>query len=200
MRILAVAGPSGVGKTRLLSRLIPALARRGLCCAVIKHSHHDTFDRPGADSERLQRAGSQATCVLGPTRMVLFLPALESPRALARWLPKVDLVLCEGFKSSGLPKVEVHRQSVSARFLCALDRRVFAVVTDAKPPRALPRFGADEVEALAELLALRVRRPTRPGRRKGGVATARAGKAKNVGAPGDRRGAGPGSRRRAPSR
>ncbi len=162
MKLLAVAGPSGVGKTRLLSRLIPALARRGLRCAVIKHSHHDTFDRPGADSQRMQQAGAEAIGVLGPTRMALFLPALSSPRALARLFPDVDLILCEGFKSSALPKVEVHRQSVSARFLCARDRRVFAVVTDVEPPRALPRFGAEEVEALADLLALRARRRPRP--------------------------------------
>ena len=60
-------GPSGVGKTRLLVRLIPALARRRVRVAVLKHTRHaHPFDRPGKDTEVLRRAGAVAAAIEGP--------------------------------------------------------------------------------------------------------------------------------------
>jgi len=155
--ILAVSGPSGAGKTRLLARLIPALARRGLRVAVVKHTRHDhPFDRPGKDTDVFRRAGAVAAAIEGPSGMAWFGPPAGSLRALARTMPKVDLVLAEGFRGEPVPRVEVHRRSVSREFLCARDRRVLAVVTDEDPPRQLPAFAADDVEPLAALLCTRL--------------------------------------------
>jgi len=43
--IVAVSGRSGSGKTRLLSRLIPALAARGVAVGLLKHTRHEhAFD------------------------------------------------------------------------------------------------------------------------------------------------------------
>ncbi len=39
MKVFGVAGRSGMGKTTLLERLIPALRARGLRVSLIKHSH-----------------------------------------------------------------------------------------------------------------------------------------------------------------
>lgn len=161
--ILAVsAARSGAGKTRLLSQLIPALARRGVRVAVLKHTGHaHAFDAPGKDTEVLRRAGAIAAAIEGPAGMALFGPPTGSARALARLLPPADLVLAEGFKAEPLPRVEVHRARVGGPFLCATDRRVLAVVSDTPPPRRLPTFAPDEVEALAELVCARLLRPRR---------------------------------------
>jgi molybdopterin-guanine dinucleotide biosynthesis protein B len=155
---VAVSGPSGVGKTRLVARLLPELASRGLRVGVIKHSSHaHGFDVPGKDTELLRRAGAVAAAITGPAETAWYGPPVEGARALARLLPPVDLVLAEGFKGERLPRVEVHRRRVSRRFLCATDRSVFAVVTDEPPPRALPTFTAEEVGRLVELLVQRLR-------------------------------------------
>ena len=155
--ILAVSGPSGSGKTRLLARLIPALAARGVSVAVLKHTRHaHPFDRPGKDTDVLRRAGAVAAAIEGPEGMAWFGPAAGGLRAMARRLPKVDLVLAEGFRDEPVPRVEVHRRSVAREFLCAGDRRVLAVVTDEEPPRPIPTFGADEIEPLAALLCTRL--------------------------------------------
>ncbi len=159
LTVLAVSGPSGAGKTRLLVGLIPALERRGLRVGALKHAGHPhPLDRPGTDSARLRRAGALAVAVQGPAEMAFFGPPLRGgPRALARLLPPVDLVLAEGFKRQPLPRLEVHRRAVDRAFLCSRDRRVLAVVGDEPPPRGLPFFRPSQVEALAEFLVKRLR-------------------------------------------
>ncbi len=152
--IVAFSGPSGAGKTRLLARLVPALARRGLVVAAIKHTRHDhPFDRPGKDTDVLRRAGAIAAAIEGPSGMALFAPPAGGPRALARLLPPADLIVAEGFEAEPLPRVEIHRRRVSAEFLCARDRRILAVVTDEPPPRTLPTFAPGDAEGLAGFLA-----------------------------------------------
>ncbi len=156
--IVAVSGASGAGKTRLLARLIPALVARGLRVGALKHTSHDhPFDRRGKDPDVLRRAGAIAAAIDGPRGLAYFGPPARSVRALARLLPPVDLVVAEGFKHEPLPRIEVHRRGVSSAFLCATDRRVFAVVTDEAPPRPVPAFAPDDVAALAELVCARLR-------------------------------------------
>jgi molybdopterin-guanine dinucleotide biosynthesis protein B len=178
--IVAVSGPSGSGKTRLIARLIPALARRGVSVAVLKHTRHlHPFDRPGKDTDVLRRAGAVAAAIEGPRGMALFGPPAGGLRRLARLLPRVHLVLAEGFRSEPVPRVEVHRRTVSRGFLCADDRRVFAIVTDEAPPRPIRAFTAREVGALADLLCARFGLATLAGgpmrlRVRPGVSTVRA--------------------------
>lgn len=166
--IVAVSGASGSGKTRLLARLIPALARRGFAVAVVKHTRHaHPFDRPGKDTEVFRRAGAVAAAIEGPDAMALFRPPAGGLRALARLLPAVDLVLAEGFREEGVPRIEVHRRGVSREFLCARDRRVLAVVGEDAPPRDVPLFPADgSEEAIADLLLSRLGMAPRTRRRR----------------------------------
>jgi molybdopterin-guanine dinucleotide biosynthesis protein B len=74
----------------------------------------------------------------------------------------VDLVVAEGFKAEPVPRVEVHRREVSRAFLCARDPRVFAIVTDEPPPRPVRAFREGEIEALADLVCVRLRLRGKP--------------------------------------
>jgi molybdopterin-guanine dinucleotide biosynthesis adapter protein len=153
---IAVVGFSGAGKTTLLERLLPALLRRGLSVAVVKHTWHaHDFDRPGKDSARLKAAGARAVFLAGPGSAAWFGP--PPPKAVIdRMLGPVDLILVEGGKELPVPKIEVHRRALGKPLLCGSDLRVFAVVTDARPRRKLPRFSSDDVEPLADLVVARL--------------------------------------------
>jgi molybdopterin-guanine dinucleotide biosynthesis protein MobB len=154
--VVAVSGPSGAGKTRLLARLIPLLSRRGLVVAVLKHTgHRHPFDVPGKDTDLLRRAGAVAAAIQGPAGLAYFGPPVDGVRALARLLPPCDLILAEGWRQEPLPRIEVHRRAVSRAFLCATDRQVFALVSDEPPPRPLPCFDAGRLGRLADLLVAR---------------------------------------------
>lgn len=105
---IKIAGSSDSGKTTLIEQLVPVLRQRGWRVAVIKHDPHDhwTWDRPGADTDRVAQAGADGVAILSPGRFGLYQPTeRELPvEALARkFEPVPDLVLLEGFKQSAHP-------------------------------------------------------------------------------------------------
>jgi molybdopterin-guanine dinucleotide biosynthesis protein B len=62
--VVAVSGIKNSGKTSLIEKLLPALTRRGLRVATVKHDgHRFEPDRPGTDSFRHLTAGAVGTAV-----------------------------------------------------------------------------------------------------------------------------------------
>ena len=117
MKIFGVAGHSGMGKTTLLERLVPAIAARGLVVSLIKHSHKNIdIDRPGKDSYRLRESGCKEVLLLGNDRWALMHELRGEPEPSLDYLldrmQHCDLVLIEGFKNGDFPKLEVWRASV----------------------------------------------------------------------------------------
>lgn len=157
MRLLGIAGHSGMGKTTLLERLVPSLTARGLAVSLIKHSHKSIqIDQPGKDSWRLREAGCKEVLLLGNERWALMheLRSSEEPPLdeLVARLHRVDLVLIEGFKQGRFPKLEVWRAAVGKPPLWQPGSDIVAVASDdpwpaagTPPPRRLP---------LADLAAL----------------------------------------------
>ena len=164
MKVFGVAGYSGMGKTTLLARLVPALIARGLRVSLIKHSHKDIeVDRPGKDSYRLREAGCHEVLLLGSTRWALMheLRGADEPTLdyLLDRLQEVDLVLVEGFKHGDFPKLEVWRAEVGKPTLwpqwpgiraiaCDAADAIPGAVSDAGPAR-LPLA---DVEAIADFV------------------------------------------------
>ena len=114
--VLAVSGAHNSGKTTLLEKLIPLLRARGLKVGVIKHDGHDfTPDVPGTDSFRLREAGAEGVAVFSGSRYLLTEEFRLNEQDLLALFERhgYDLVLMEGFKESGWPKIEVVRKAVS---------------------------------------------------------------------------------------
>lgn len=154
--ILAVVGYSGAGKTTLLEKLIPALRKRGVRLAVIKHtSHHHEFDKPGKDSHRLRQAGAEAVMVSSPKMVAMFREVKrEWPlKRLLRHLPRpVDLVIAEGFRHAEYPCIEVYRCGVSPDLKCREQQNLLAVVGDAPGALEVPQFNRDDVRTITEFV------------------------------------------------
>jgi len=120
MRILTVIGQKNAGKTTLTVALAAELIRRGRRIMTIKHGHHPAdVDRAGSDTYRHFHEGrAERTLIAAPTLRVLFerTPDDYDPVALARrYMDGADLVLCEGFKQSSLPKIEVWRRAIGGK-------------------------------------------------------------------------------------
>jgi len=120
MRILTVIGRKNAGKTTLTVALAAELIRRGRRIMTIKHGHHPAdVDRTGSDTYRHFHEGrAERTLIAAPTLRVLFerTPDDYDPIALARrYMDGADLVLCEGFKRSSLPKIEVWRRAIGGK-------------------------------------------------------------------------------------
>ncbi len=110
--MVAVIGRSNGGKTMLIERLVPELARRGLVVGVVKHVHHGDVepDVPGKDTWRHQRAGASPVVLYGPTQLVVYRRGAAPPplpEVIARECTGCDLVLIEGYRSFEGDRVEV---------------------------------------------------------------------------------------------
>jgi molybdopterin-guanine dinucleotide biosynthesis adapter protein len=158
MRIIGIAGWSGSGKTTLLTRIIPCLTGRGLLVSTIKHAHHEfDVDRPGKDSHSHRLAGATEVLVGSARRWALMHELRDEAEpplaALLQKMSPVDLILIEGFKNEGHPKLEVRRAAAGTPPLHPDDPRVVAIASDAPLPGAtIPVVALDDIEAIADIL------------------------------------------------
>jgi molybdopterin-guanine dinucleotide biosynthesis protein MobB len=158
--VVSVVARSGTGKTTVLERLIPALRKRGLRVAVVKHHHHtSSFDTPGKDTFRLANAGADLVVGVSPVQVATFSRQQGSEdldAVVAATCIGYDLVLTEGYKRGSYPKIEVHRAERSGKLLCSFDEMI-ALVTDAEWDTTVPQFALDDTESLADFVTSYVR-------------------------------------------
>jgi molybdopterin-guanine dinucleotide biosynthesis protein B len=163
--VVGFVGPSGVGKTSLLERLIPALARHGLSVGVLKHASHGFLaDRPGKDSHRLYESGADAVALISREQVASF--ARRAPgageevslaAALASLPRDLDLVLAEGFSWEPIPRIVlVRRGEAPAREHGTRGQVLEIVRVPDSPQGARPVFPEALIESLAGALAARV--------------------------------------------
>jgi len=156
MNVFGIAGHSGMGKTTLLERLIPALSARGLVVSLIKHSHKNVdIDRPGKDSYRLRESGCKEVLLLGNDRWALMHELRAAPEPSLDYLldrmAHCDLVLVEGFKNGHFPKLEVWRQAVGKPPLSPEWPGIVAIASDTPVPGAgVPVLDLGNLDALVE--------------------------------------------------
>jgi molybdopterin-guanine dinucleotide biosynthesis protein B len=156
MKVFGIAGYSGSGKTTLIERVLPHLAARGLCVAVIKHTHHDfDIDRPGKDSWRAREAGATAVLLASDHRTAVLTEHRDVPPVLGDLLAKLppcDLVLVEGYKREPIPKLEVHREASAKPWLFPDDPDILVVASDIEPPKAFSRIDIDAISQLTDFI------------------------------------------------
>lgn len=174
---VCVVGNKNSGKTTLTVALIAELARRGRRVMSAKHGHRFRLDTPGTDSWRHRHEGTAERVVLaGPREFALVGewgpgpsgpdregcaagPAVEPPDLdllASRWLAGAEIVVAEGFRRAGAPKIQVHRSVAQPEPAFAPAEAgaagVLAVVTDrAELPWPVPVFDPEARELVARL-------------------------------------------------
>lgn len=167
--MVAVIGRKHSGKTTLAVRLTAELGRRGHRVMTIKHgSHTFNIDPSTTDTYRhFHEGGAERVAMAAPDKFALVSRWTEElgPEEIAeRYMADADVVVCEGFKTSGLPKIEVYRQAAHADPLydagLPAASRYLAIVTDREDFWAgvpVLRFSAaDWLDSLATLVERRI--------------------------------------------
>ena len=160
-RVLGIVGWSGSGKTTLITKLIPLLGKRGIRVATLKHAHHGfDVDQPGKDSYEHRKAGAVEVIVSSARRWVQMHEVGDSTEAtlaeLLRRLSPCNLVLVEGFKSEGHPKLEVFRAVVGKSSLHPEDKRIVAIASDqAFPSAGIPVVDINDINEVADAVVAR---------------------------------------------
>jgi molybdopterin-guanine dinucleotide biosynthesis protein B len=147
-------GKSGVGKTTALELVIREIKMRGYRVGTVKHDTHGfEIDKPGKDSWRHARAGSDAVVVSGPHRMAL-IRSVDEEMQLDSIIPlmgDVDLVITEGYKRGNKPKIEVTRQERSTELICQ-PAELIGIMADYPVDVSVPQFDLDDAAGVVNLL------------------------------------------------
>ncbi len=113
MKVAAITGFSGAGKTTLITQLIARYIAQGLRVGAIKHTHHPLNEENRGDTARMRAAGADPVILAGPGEAVIFHATGTSrvrymrPRDLLEHFDH-DIVMVEGFKELGdWPKISI---------------------------------------------------------------------------------------------
>jgi molybdopterin-guanine dinucleotide biosynthesis protein B len=155
--VVSVVGRSNVGKTTFVEKLVRELKRRGHSVGTIKHYRHEfEIDQPGKDSWRHAQAGSDAAVIASPTRlaMVRRLEHEQTVDEIVAAMPRLDIVITEGYKQEGKPKIEILRQAVVGE-LVSDPTELLALVTDQRLDLSVPQFDLEDAAGVADLIEQR---------------------------------------------
>lgn len=162
--VFGITGWKNSGKTTLVARLVTELRGRGLRVGVVKHAHHAfDIDHPGRDSYTIREAGANEVAVVSARRWALIheLRDAEPEPTLEDMLPRLagnDIVLVEGFKAAGHPKLEI--RATDARETRRMDEvasNIVALAADAPADDHRPQFRRDDIAGIAEFIIAHLR-------------------------------------------
>lgn len=163
VKALAFVARGKTGKTTLIERLLPDLARRGYRVGAIKHdAHRFEIDYPGKDSHRLTAAGAETMLIASAEKLALVKKHSQSPPAeelIAAYFSDLDIVLVEGFRKSGLPKIEVHRKEKGDSLICRgehHDPALIAIASDEPLDSDVPVLDLNSPSAIADFIESRI--------------------------------------------
>jgi molybdopterin-guanine dinucleotide biosynthesis protein B len=154
--ILCFVGRSNSGKTTLIERLIPELVQAGYRVATIKHAGHGfDLDTEGKDSWRHKRAGASSVLVLSKGSLAMFSDVSEQIKVEElrdRFLDaaSVDLIIAEGWKSEGYPKIVVLRDQFGE--VPVAPDGLLAVVSNKPVDLGVPCLHPDDITAVRDVI------------------------------------------------
>lgn len=130
-RIISIVGKTNSGKTTLIERIIPELKKKGYKVGVIKHDvHRFEIDHEGKDTWRITQCGADTVIIASGEKMGMVKQLDTEWRIDAisqKLLYDVDVIITEGYKREGKPKIEVTR---TGELLCSEDDNLIAIVAN----------------------------------------------------------------------
>jgi molybdopterin-guanine dinucleotide biosynthesis protein MobB len=147
-----------------MEKVIAGLKAAGHRVAAVKHdAHRFEIDHPGKDSFRFTAAGADITVISSREKTAVVLHHREEiplESILSRFVEGVDIILAEGYKASGFPKIEVHRKATGEPLIDPPPPELIAVATDERVDTAVPQLDIHDSERLVELIQKKyLRRP-----------------------------------------
>lgn len=153
--ILSFVGRSNSGKTTLIERIIPQLVRNGYKISTVKHAGHGfDLDTEGKDSWRHKQAGAGSVIVVSKSSLAMFADVPEHmnvEEVRDRFVDSsYDLIIAEGWRSEGYPKIVVVRDQVGEVPIST--EGLLAVVSNKPVEVQVPVFDPDDIPAVATLI------------------------------------------------
>ncbi|WP_028612216.1 molybdopterin-guanine dinucleotide biosynthesis protein B [Paenibacillus harenae] len=156
--IFQIVGYKNTGKTTLVCRLTECFKQAGYKVGTIKRDAHDfQIDTPGTDTWKHQKAGADYTAITSAARTAIMKQHEEPLEQLISHMRDADVILIEGFKGAGYPKIIMIRSAGDLELLQAVSRPIAAAVwPDALPDivqrLTVPAIGIDQIGQIYQLV------------------------------------------------
>lgn len=151
--VFCVSGIKDSGKTGLIIKLINEFIKEGYVVSVIKHDGHDyVMDREGTDTFRFSGAGAGLSAIFSQNQFSIHCKRetdLEELIGLVKSAQSSDIIIVEGMKNASYPKIEVVRNAVSQKSICASESLI-CIATDIVSQSAVscPVYDMDDIEGI----------------------------------------------------
>lgn len=153
MRVFAVSGFSGRGKTSIVEAIVKTLHTKGYAVITVKSSKHNFQEEEGSDSWRHRQAGAKSTIIVGPSSTLIYHGERKALREILTGT-EADYLIIEGMKESDVPKFWcIGTASIDYQYL---PKSVKAVITWERQGRGqgkgIPIIDADDVDMLVAIV------------------------------------------------
>jgi len=152
---VAFVGHHNSGKTTFATKVVKILQDKGYKVGVIKSTKEEVKfnDTPGKDTYCYKKAGAQGICLLNKEEILLYgkFGELKPEYLSSLMFGEFDIVICEGFKSSKLPKFEVYRKELKEPPLFKRLDNLLGVVSDCTF-KEVRNFPIDKPQLVAEFI------------------------------------------------
>ncbi len=150
MKVIAVTGRSGEGKTTLIEKVAKEMASRGFGVTYIKHSHHDfSFAPEGKDTSRILESGAMRAIFCGEGITV---DISKKGGSLDDVLGAVDqggVAIVEGFGNEDIPAIEVTGSGDDGLLR---GKNIVAFVSRGRARTHIPVFSPDDIDGIVEFI------------------------------------------------
>ncbi|MBE9916675.1 molybdopterin-guanine dinucleotide biosynthesis protein B [Paenibacillus donghaensis] len=120
--VCQIVGYKNSGKTTLVCALVERLRAQGCRVAVVKHDAHDfEMDHPGTDSYRHRAAGASAIALVSQRKTAVILEEETPLGKLIEDFSAYDIILVEGYKREGYPKLVMVRKAEDKELIQSLE-------------------------------------------------------------------------------
>jgi molybdopterin-guanine dinucleotide biosynthesis protein B len=153
--ILCFVGRSNSGKTTLIERVIPELVRAGYKVATVKHAGHGfDLDTEGKDSWRHKQAGASSVIIISKSSLAMFADVSDQMKVddvRDHYLDNsYDLVIAEGWRSEGYPKIVVVRDQIGE--VPVSQEGLLALISNKPIETSVPLLDPDDISGVASLI------------------------------------------------
>lgn len=159
--IVQVVGLKNAGKTTLVCKLVEELSGRGYEVGTVKHdAHRFEIDHEGKDTWRHREAGARLVAISSEQEgKTCYIEQRYTPLpGILERMRDMDVVVVEGFKSEGYPKIAIIRYKEQlellnrvAPILAVASWLPEAVIRGAVDP-SVPILDVNDVEGLIQLV------------------------------------------------
>ncbi len=154
--VISFVGRHNSGKTGVVVDVVRTLAAEGHRVGVIKHSsQHFDIDVPNKDSYRIASAGAKVMAVSSASRFALYRDVeteVTLDEMVAMTEKDVDIIITEGYKQAGYPKIEVARRGISTDLIMPYNLRAVITDFDVDEQIGVRVFDFSEIEEITQFI------------------------------------------------